>query len=174
MAVLWCGWVITGCLWFSMAGWSLSPGHSTGSPWDLLKLIARSKSTADFEHSVVVCLDSCCQPNLFHCCNSGEGEWLWSLWNIYRIPVPGDPSCHPAPDTAQCPLSPSCPSVLHCSLYTLEKPESETCKCCSCQHNWLATKLSPIYYPASPQMSVLHFVSCLGACSVSQRVHFGE
>lgn len=121
MATPWCGWVITGCWWFSRAGLFLSPGHSTGYPWDLLKLIACS-STAHLEYSVVTCLDSWCQQNQFYWCSTGEGKWLWSLWNIYRLSVPGDPTCHPAPNThTQCPLSPLWPPVLHCSLYALGK-----------------------------------------------------
>lgn len=94
----WCGWVIAGCLWFSTAGLFPSPGHSTGHPWDLLKLIACSP-TADFEYSVVTCLDSWCRQNQFYWCSAGEGKWPWSLWNIYRLSVPGDPTCHPAPNT---------------------------------------------------------------------------
>lgn len=108
MPVLCCGWVITGCLWFSLAGLSLSPGHSTGYPWDLLKLIACS-STADFEYSVVVCLDSWCQTNLFYCCSAGEGEWQWSLWNICRLSVLGGVT--QLLTQAQCPLSPWWPCL---------------------------------------------------------------
>lgn len=113
---------------------------------------------------MVMYLDSWGLPNYFYWYNTGQAKCLCSLWKVCRLSVLADPMYCPALNTSR--VS-SVPSIMGLSCIApctpWGKPGPGCCKHYSCQCNSL-----PIVCLAGPQMLILHFVSCLGACSVTQ------